>query len=209
MTISELAAKRPYLYHVTAKENIAILRAQGELLSARSIFERGGRHELLRTRRRDHTDVCVDGTVYRVRDQRPLHPGSMALTGEMAFEEFVELLNGLVFFWPGLERGPIDMGLRHFVRYRHESPLVLRVGLRALLDANPGISPKVASVNSGAPRCNPLSGKGPRGLGTFVEPEVFPGTAGDVKEVVFDGRLRLPPRVEWGTITGKAWVRDA
>ncbi|MGV3723356.1 MAG: DUF7002 family protein, partial [Actinomycetota bacterium] len=164
---------------------------------------------MISTRRLQCETVEAAGARYVVRDQRPLQPGNMRLDEGMAFGQFVELLNGLIFFWPGSERGPIEMGLRHFERYSAEQPVILRVEFGALLDANPGVTPKVAKVNSGAPRCNPKTGKGRRGLDTFVVPELFHGAPGEVKEVVFERSLRLPIAMELGAIDGRVWVKDA
>lgn len=208
MTLPEVLELRPFLYHLTARKNVPTLIQGGEFLSAKDIFDLGNRKDLLQTRRLHCEAVRVGGTEYVVRDQRPLQQGNMLLEDGLSFGEFVEILNSLIFFWPGNERAPIDMGLRHFERYLDENPVVLRVEFKALLDANFGISPKFARVNSGAPRCHPRAGKGQRGHGTFVEPRLFSGTAGDVKEVVFDRRLKLPQRVELGTIRGKSWIAE-
>jgi hypothetical protein len=206
MTITDLLKIRPFLYHLTASENLPSILENRELLSVRSILERGNRPDLLRTRRQQHEKIIVAGTHYLLRDQLPLRQGNVNLDDGVEFEEFVELLNTLVFFWPGNDSGPIQMGLNHFLHYADEQPVVLRVAFDALLDANPGVMLKFATVNSGAPRCNPKVGKGIRGLSTFVSLPYFRGTAGEVKEVVFDDRLLLPHSIGVGTIEGKTWV---
>jgi hypothetical protein len=98
------------------------------------------------------------------------------------------------------------MGSNHFERYTDENPAVLRIEFRALLDANPGLTPRLARVNSGAPRCHPTAGKGRRGPDTFTPINDFQGSPGDVREVVFEQAVRLPADVAVGTIRDYAWV---
>ena len=206
MILDDLLGVRPYLYHLTSRENLPSIVRRKKLLSANRILERAGRLDLLRTRRLRHEEVRIDDTRHLLRDQLPLQAGNIAFDEGVTFDAFVELLNTLVFFWPGGETGPIRMGVNHFGRYAAERPAVLRVEFSTLLDANPGLVPRLARVNSGAPRCHPTAGKGRRGHSTFTPPAHFQGTAGDVREVVFEGQVVLPAQVEVGTIRGNLWM---
>lgn len=207
MTLDQLLTLQPYLYHLTAAENARSILARGEILSARAILAAAGHVELLRDRRTKDTVIKVAEASFRLRDQRPLQLGSIQLERGTSFEEFVEILNSLVFFWPGGVDGPIEMARNHFERYMHESPAMLRVRLDDLVQANPSVEPKVSACNSGAPRCNPVTGKGVRGPNTFVTLDRFQGSAGVVREVVFADRVVLPA-VEVGTLRAGRWVSE-
>ena|SRR5712691_7943752 len=89
-----------------------------------------------------------------VRDQAPLHEGNLSLPRGYTFEDFIESLNGRIFFWPGSAAGPIPHGIRHFERYEQECPVILRVEFQSLLHANPGAEPLYCRYNSGSPRCS-------------------------------------------------------
>jgi len=123
-----------------------------------------------------------------------------------SFDDFVERLNGLVFFWPGTEEGPQPPGRRHFGRYRHEHPILIRIRTEELLETNGNNKPLFCRYNSGAPRWS--HGKpSPRGPKMFSEAASAPFTAGEVVEAVYSGQALLPEDAEWGCSPNGPWRR--
>jgi hypothetical protein len=112
-------------------------------------------------------------------------------------EDFIENLNGRVFFWPGTSQGPIPSGLRHFERYRLERPVILRVHYNSLIAENNRISPEYCPYNSGSPGCS-QGKKIPRGPNTFLSEADFGRTASQVVEVTFAAEVALPGNTEFG-----------
>ncbi len=98
-----------------------------------------------------------------------------------------------MFFWPGTHTGPNAYGRRHFARYAADDCVVLCIPTAALVTANPPPGPRleVCRHNFGSPRCT-TGRKSPRGPRTIVGLEDFDGTAGEVVEVTFLGRVNLP-----------------
>ena len=189
LTASALASTRPYLYHLTAEENISRIRHHRRLHSAARLFEDSGRRDLLRVRRRQHEVVTIGGERVVIRDQRPLHRGNVALDRGWEFEDFIELLNRQVFFWPGNADSPISYGVRHFERYRTEDVAIIRVPLLDIIAVND--EPFVCRYNSGSPRCN--GGKpSPRSSQTFAPLTRSPLRPGEVVEVTFASGASLP-----------------
>lgn len=181
---------RPYLYHVTARQNLAALAAERILHPAAELMRRAGRSDLLRWRRTDPVSLVADGRAYMLKDQRPLIAANADFEG-CSLEEFVEYLNAHVFFWPGSAEKPVSSGLRLRQHYESESPLVLRVRTDALLADNPGTEPLFCQFNSGAPRQQ--SGRRVRrGLRLFSPASDFNRRESEVVEVGFRGSVRLP-----------------
>jgi hypothetical protein len=202
-TLQSFAQLRPYVYHLTARENLEVIQGEGELVSAGELFRLSQRRDLLRVRRDSHVNLRVNGQPRAVRDQSPLHAGNVSLEGSWSFDDLVEHINRHVFFWPGRAEGPIDYGRRHFERYKHEDCVVLVIPTSALFTANADRVPRFCPYNSGSPRCS--GGKrSPRGEGTFVPAEQFSRAASDVVECVFEERARIPwehcrvrPHTDW------------
>jgi hypothetical protein len=167
-------------------------------------MERAARTDLLRRRRTRHEPVVVGGAEILVRDQAPLHKGNLQLLDGYSFEDFVESLNRRIFFWPGGPGGPISYGVRHFERYREESPVILRISFQSLLKANPSASPQYCKYNSGSPRCSD-GNKSPRGPNTFLSIHDFSGTPSQVVEVTFDREIQLPKDSEFGANPKGPW----
>ena len=204
MDIARFIKNRPFLYHLTARENLAAIIATQELLSAAAIFAKAGNNDLCRNKRHFSVPLMIGSDIICVRDQAPLYAGNCKLQPGWSFEDLVELLNSHVFFWPGTASGPIDYGQRHFLRYVHEKPIVIRVGTDAVFTENAMNGPRVCRYNSGAPRCT--QGKGsPRGPGTFQNILAFAGTVTEVKEVTFQHRMRLPLSVEIADSPAGPW----
>jgi hypothetical protein len=163
-----------------------------------------GRCDVLRVRRDKDERFIAGKSVVLLRDQRPLYQGNMELPKEFTFQDFVELLNGKVFFWPGDHKGPIDYGERHFHRYQKGSSIILRCFFRSLILENVASEPLFSGYNSGSPRC--WNGKkSPRGPDTFLKAHDFKRSPSEVVEVVFDGQIVLPADTELGDSTLGCW----
>jgi hypothetical protein len=189
--LEEYEALRPYVYHTSPVGNVARILAERSLVPTAALLEFGGRGDLLRARREKDVALTLDGHSIIIRDQKPLIPANIEFTAGWGLPDLVEYINKRVFFWPGDFGGPIHYGASHFQRYADERPVVLRIRLRSLLVANPGLKPELSRYNSGAARQN--QGKRiPRGPNTFIDAGRFPGTPGDVKEIAFAAPVHLP-----------------
>ena len=190
-TLDQYASLRPFLYHVTARQNLARLRGTRRLESASAILRAAGREDLLRTRRPDPITITVGGDDFVLKDQRPLVAANLALNAGWQLDDFVEYLNDHVYFWPGDAIGMVGPGGRLLAHYAPESPLVLRVPFRALLAANSDVPPLFSPYNSGAPRMqrgSPVK-RGPHLLRPAHQARRRPH---EVVEVAFRGGLVLP-----------------
>jgi hypothetical protein len=202
--LDDFGRLRPYLYHLTAQENVARIRGMGRLESASALLHAAGRTDLLTTRRKDHLAIVVGDVPISIRDQAPLHAGNMALDPDWSPADFVAYLNRRVFFWPGSAGGPISYGDRHYDRYAHESPAILRMRFDALRMANPGLPPLFCRFNSGSPRWS-YGRPSPRSAKTFVPGEDADFRATQVVEVTFADGVALPPNVEIGRTPRGPW----
>jgi hypothetical protein len=194
---TQLISQRPWLYHMTSRENLGIIRNDRRLKSAASLLASAGLASDARVRRRTHRRILVNGHECLLRDQAPLHPGNIALDDDSTFDDVVELLNRFVFFWPGTDAGPSDYGNRHFRRYESERPVVLRVPTADLMRSTTPRSVRLCRYNSGAPRCSG-GRKSPRGRSTFIPMADFPDRVGDVVEVVVETSAILPSSTQLG-----------
>jgi hypothetical protein len=202
--IDRYAKLRPYLYHLTDNSNLDRIREEKMLSCAAKLMRRAGRTDLLRTRRLNHEPIEVDGSLVSLRDQKPLLSKHMDMTGGFKFEDFVGLLNTMVFFWPGDDEGPIRSGESHFAHYAAECPAILRCRFQSLISANSSAVPLFCPYNSGAPRT--VNGrKSPRGRDTFLKAFDFPRTPSADVEVTFKEKAALPPDVEVGYSLQRSW----
>jgi hypothetical protein len=198
------SALRPYLYHLTARSNLARIQMRRRLESAATLAEQANLTMVIEARRAEHLPMLVDGELVMLRDQTPLRARNMRLEEGWTIERFIAHLNRRVFFWPGKRSGPNDYGWRHFGRYASEQPVVVRVLFDELVAANPDVAPLFAKCNSGSPRWS--GGVAPvRGSRTFVAADAAPFTAGDVIEVTFQGGVRLPVTTEMGDRPDGEW----
>jgi hypothetical protein len=194
LSTTKFATLRPFIYHLTAAANLALIRQKGRLLSANHLFTLANADQLSAVRRRQHHVLRINDQTVIVRDQAPLHEGNMSLDEGWEFPRFVKLLNDMVFFWPGKESGPISYGRRHYERYLNEDVRILRVQTTAAFAAS-NSSVLVCKYNSGSPRWN--NGRpSPRGASTFIDLGRAPFSASSIVEVVFREELVLPPLVE-------------
>lgn len=201
---TSLAATRPFLYHLTARENLDRIARVGRLDSAARLAVAARQVGLLDARRKSHVAIEVDGESVIIRDQAPLHERNMRLTDGWSFQRFVRHLNERVFFWPGSRSGPISYGERHFARYRPESPVLLRVPTESLATANPQTTLEVSTCNSGSPRWS-RGIAAPRGPATFIPLDRFALTAGRVVEVTVVDYAVLPSDTQFASHIGGPW----
>jgi hypothetical protein len=203
MTIDEFTLKRPFLFHLTALNNLDNIKRSKTLFSTKTIFQMAGRKDraFLRTRRAEHDHIEVNGDSYHIRDQAPI--SLLALSKcleEMNCEDYIEFLNERVFWWPTLERLE-----RHFKRYEKENPLILKCSSAQLFDLNR--NPLFSRLNSGATRANSYLGGVPpsRGRDTFLEAEKYDRGPSTVAEVTFLGKCILPEVVYLGDAPHCRW----
>jgi hypothetical protein len=195
---------RPFLYHLTAQENIERIKALKRLESTKSLLVAANRMDLLRRRRPNNASLIVDKHQVSLRDQAPLHEGNIEFAGGWDLNDLVEALNNRIFFWPGTESGPISYGERHFERYKDEQPVILRVRFESLNTRNQQNKPLFCNYNSGSPRQN-QGRPSPCGPNTFLSAERFPYTPGQVKEVTFLEYVILPNDTEYSTHINGPW----
>jgi hypothetical protein len=198
---------RPYLYHVTARENRSLLAREMILEPAAELMRRAGRPDLFRWRRPDPVILRIDGDQVILKDQRPLIEANLSLDGSWALEDFVEYLNQHVFFWPGRSDGPILHGVRLLARYDASAPLVLRVSTRDVIDANSGCEPLFCPYNSGAPR-QQGGRRARRGPHLFASAERFQRRESEVVELAYRSRVALPDSAEEQSGTGWRQLRS-
>jgi hypothetical protein len=204
-TLERFTAVRPYLYHLTATDNLDRIRTFRCLESAELLLNQAGQAALFHQRRDEHLAITVSRLTVSLRDQAPLYERNIEFDPGWTFPQVIALLNQRVFFWPGRASGPIDYGVRHYKRYEAEQPAVLRVSTQSLVRANPSNPPLFCGYNSGSPRC---SGgvPSPRGASTFQTAIASGYLPGKVIEVTFVGRVCLPDDTE---LRGRAWAEWA
>lgn len=204
-SLAAFASLRPWLYHLTARENLVAIQRSAALDSAAVLLDKAGRSDLLRTRRVARLQLQIGNTGITLRDQRPLHPANIALEDGCSFSAFVETLNRRVFFWPSSITGPSSYCKRHFARYSCEAPIVIRVPTTSLLRISQ-VEPQFCRYNSGAPR-HAGGRASPRGPHTFEAPEAFGKGFKAVVEVTFLSSVRLPLDSEVGNDLLGPWER--
>lgn len=198
MDLQLFIEKRPYLYHLTSKANFANIVREKKLYSANELIKLSEEkeHIKVKTQKRDnHYPILVNGTEILLRDQRPisLKALSKCLTDGWSAGDFLMHLNERVFMWPTLDRL-----WRHYNRYAHESPMILRFSTEHVFAVNK--HPKFCRLNSGATRANSyLGGKPPeRGANSFVTASKFDLPIRDVAEVTFEKYCLLPEEFHVG-----------
>jgi len=204
-TLDHFSIARPYLFHLTARDNLACIQEMRELLPTCSLLERAKEGEWRGKKRPGHIPVQLGRRVIWLRDQMPLHAGNMSLPPKWGFADLVELLNERVFFWPGRPNGlPISYGDRHFERYRNDAPVILRIPTADALRANLNLAPEFSRFNSGSPRCS--GGRpSPRGPRTFLSNADADFTVRTIVEVTFRGPFQLPPSTQRSDLPTGPW----
>ena len=197
MNIQEFCKERPYLYHLTDRQNLPLILDSRTLLSTTDIAQmalsKEDAKDFLRSKRNNHLTLSVNGINYKIRDQNPilLKVLERSLTNGMRAGEFIELLNKRVFWWP-----TVDRLTRHFNRYVNERPIILRVSTVDMLELNKNV--ELCHLNSGATRCHPAyGGNAPtRGEESFLAPKHYDRNISSVAEVTFVRRCKLP-EIAW------------
>lgn len=188
--LDRFARVRPYVFHLTHRQNVPLILRTGWLRSAAQLFELAGEQHLTTIRRPDCCVVTVNGSSISVRDQAPLHAGNVQFDEGWTIQTLVQLLNQHVFFWPGTTCGPIEHGRRHYDRYAAENPVILRIPFDALVAANRPTAPLFCKYNSGSPRCSYGQGS-PRGPNTFAPADQVPFSCSQVVEVTYRDQVAL------------------
>ena len=172
------------LTHYTHKCNRPAIEESGRILSARSLMELHGRMDLARVKRK-RCEQIAPGVTHGVilRDQSVLRK-SRVKECSMDFEDFVEYLNGHVFFW-----ADTDNGNKCRRGFRKKYPRPNHVGLRCRLDdlreANPEADILFAPYNSAFE-------------GRWIQfCRLTPDKEELAVEVNFPGAVQLPDKVEW------------
>jgi len=205
-TLTQFAATRPYLYHLTSQGNCKRLVQSRRLHSAAQVLRASRNRKWLDTKRTDIVTVTFEGLELDLRDQQPLYEGKTRLEGGWTFEDLIRELNERVFFWPGWRHEVISYGIRHYERYANDSPAIIRVKTQNVFDANPRLTPHFCKYNSGSPRTTQGRGS-PRGPNTFIECGCAPFTASSVVEVTYVGLICLPHQIEISTHPSGPWKK--
>jgi hypothetical protein len=196
---------RPFLYHFAPAANIERIIKRREMLSAEVIVRKAYAYDptqvldptaFLRTPRKMPIALRVGPLaedLCELNDQLPmLHESSFAkLDGTR--EDFIELLNAFVFYWPGGHDGPVtkgDHGQSFRKRYKHFAELRIPVA-NVWTDR---AFPKFCRFNSGAPQARDRVKRGPSIFVGATDTEL---ETRKVVEVVFPNQVALPPSTQW------------
>jgi len=194
MDIERFIAIRPYLYHLTDPRNVPLIIQDKRLISTKSLaidseLDDKKTVEFLRNKRSGHQTLQRHGVEVYIRDQDPISMKSLAkgTTGGLTANDFLEILNERVFFWPTIK----DLKI-HFERYENEEPTILRFRTEDILTLNP--SPEFCYLNSGAPRCIAHYGgkPAPRNRETFRVATQFERSHTSVREFTVVDQASLP-----------------
>jgi len=194
----------PFLYHLTDKRNLALIKGYKKLFSTTTLISMAkieNPEEFLTTRRPLHEEIIIKDSKIYIRDQRPLNRAlDKCLTDDMKPSDFILHLNARVFMWPNLKRL-----WTHFSRYESENPIILRFDTSKILELNSIV--ELSRINSGATRPSGVFGgkAAPRGKGTFVDIRKWVTGPNDVAEVTFPSFCILPNEFNLGTSPEGKW----
>ena len=79
--IERFISIRPFLYHLTAAENLVHLRASRLMATPAELMKQTGRIDLLRAKRSQHEQILLGGKEIILRDQKPLREGNTTNRG--------------------------------------------------------------------------------------------------------------------------------
>jgi frataxin-like iron-binding protein CyaY len=152
LTPEELVSHYPRLYHMAAEGTWPLIREHG-LLSTRQLVDTCSptlelRQAVLNRHRPDNITLQhPSGGVVVVRDQAPLRQIFLAkcLHG-MTSQEWLDVLNGRVFFWLHPEKLGQLLNARRYRKHAHD---VLAVDTASLLDSH-AERIRLSAINSGA-----------------------------------------------------------
>src|SRR5579864_9480287 len=144
---------RPYLWHLTHRQNLELIKQSSRLLSAESLG--GGSIEPRFVRH-------LSGISPVLREQDLLHKNCVQLEPGCSWSDLLHELNRRGFFWSGWHDRPVRQGRSAIGRYC-ETDILIRV---PFLDVAPESTPYFTRCNAGATRMQ--HGKRIlRGPGTF------------------------------------------
>lgn len=202
--IEDFIRLRPFLYHLTFCESFPPILSSGTLYPASRLLKMSGCAPEKGPRRTRHEEIPIKKWKVRLRDQIPLAQGHIEWEAGWNLDRFVHHLNDHVFFWPGNETEPINMGRNHFDRYASENPALIRVDSRALLLRAGNYQPLFSICNSGAPRSSGGK-KQPRGSKTFLSASEISCRPSQVKEVAFRHPVALPMGFSYRLLGVGSW----
>lgn len=208
MDITKFIRLRPFLYHLTDRRNLQNLLDNGGILYSttelvkKSSLSTTRKSELIRERRPIHEEISVNGFSVYIRDQRPISIQNLkkCIPKEWIVGDYIQHLNKRVFFWPSVSRLT-----RHYNRYAHEKPVIIKVDTSLLLQLNP--HSEFCRLNSGATRSSSHhdGGPPPRGGDTFLSATDYPSNQGSVAEVTFAKICHLPENILIGNTPNGQW----
>lgn len=150
MQVEQLVTNHPVLFHMAEDETWPSIEQHG-LLSTRALVDlydpapEERRAVLQEVRRTSITLVNpVHGSAV-VRDQGPLKFLDRVLEDDTTIQEYLDLLNGRVFFWATLDRLLRLLGAK---RYRKHHQTVLHVDTKSFVQAHP--EAELAGLNTGS-----------------------------------------------------------
>jgi hypothetical protein len=201
--LGDFVQLRPFVYHVTSKENLPGLRQTGIIRTTLNLVTAAERLDLARQRRKEYVIIDTpDGSIV-LKDQKPLIENATELFEGWSFDDLIFYLNSFVYFWPGTDRGPINSGQRLLDHYEADAPAVLRISTPDLFNANRASVPVFSAFNSGATRYN--KGKRAfRGPDLFTSADIFPRRASEVIELGYKVDVTLPKTTEVRSAMG--WI---
>lgn len=152
MDETQLIKLYPRLYHIAEDGSWPSIRQHGLLPTKDLAGLYGASPTEIERLTRGHRPTSVElghpehGTAV-IRDQKPLHPAKLeACLTDMTVEEWLELLNGQVFFW--LQQVRME-GMLRARPYRDRPHTILHVDTAALLAAHASQT-RLCRINSGA-----------------------------------------------------------
>ena len=208
MDLQSFIKRRPYLFHLTDRSNLPLILESKQLFSTQhlvgnSTLSPEEQVDFLRSKRSGHKKITINGNEISIRDQDPISMKALAKAIDVGStpNDFLEILNERVFFWPTVK----DLKI-HFERYKQEQPIILMLETEKIVEINS--EPEFCHLNSGAPRCSPYhDGKpAPRNRNTFQTAENFEMTPGKVREFTILNFARLPSKVWTSESPEGPWV---
>jgi len=172
VTIEELAAKYPRLYHMAHVDSWASVKRHGLLSTSRllDLFEVNREARVAIERRRRAGSIAITHPVYGaavIRDQKVLSEAKLrSCLEDCTLETWFRLLNERVFFWLNLQRLTTFMSARE---YRGRLHTVLTIETEPLVRKYL-TKIRLSSMNSG--NTSPFAH--PRGLKTFKRMGSYP-----------------------------------
>jgi len=157
-----LAKLHPTLYHMAEDGTWPSIRQRG-LLSTRAIVDlyrpdADVREQILSTVRRDKIELTRAALgQMTIRDQRPAKFLEECMNDGVSPQDYLDALNGRVFFWLRLSRLTTLLGAR---LYRHSRHTVLHVDTARLVGAYPG-RVQLAPYNTGSMHVPSMPKRGP------------------------------------------------